>query len=361
MYTVFDVETPNRHNDRICSIGLALVEDGAILRSAHFLVNPECEFDPVNIGIHGIHPEDVQGQPSFAALWSQLERDFTDNVVVAHNASFDLSVLRKTLEHYALPLPEIKYLDTMRLIRSYYPDCPNCRLETVSQYLHLHLEHHHAGSDALAAAEVLIDMLRRSPADKNVQLYVPCSSHASNPSIRLSSTSLRLLELKQLLDCIVDDDSVSIEEFWTLYCWMRDNSDLKGNYPYDDIYALLVQILDDGTVDSEELESMLTRICSLLDPVGSACSAGIKDVRNMNIVLSGEFARGSKSEIEAELIACGATIQRSIVKKTDLVLVGSVGNSSWAGGTYGTKIKKALELQSQGCPIQIVREKDFFQ
>ena len=361
IYTVFDVETPNRHNDRICSIGLSFVNDGAITRSVSYLVDPECEFDAVNTSIHGIRPDDVHGQPTFFSLWDELAPAFSQNIVVAHSAGFDLSVLRKTLEHYHLPFPEIRYLDTSPLIRSFYPGCPNCRLDTVCDYLHLHLEHHDAGSDALAAAEVLLDMLRRGPLEAKAQLYALGPSGHSGFSVRLSSASLRLRELRQLMTYIVADDEVSIREFWTLFCWMRDNLDLLGNYPFDDIYNMLIETLDDGIVEPCELDALLSQMRDLLDPVCSACSTDEICVSGLNVVLTGDFARGARSAIEADLIYRGATIQKSVTKKTNLLLVGSLGSEAWVHGNYGTKVKKAMELQASGLPIHIMKEEDFFE
>ena len=40
----FDVETPNSYNDRICAIGLTVIQDGLIIDSLYYLVNPEVEF-----------------------------------------------------------------------------------------------------------------------------------------------------------------------------------------------------------------------------------------------------------------------------------------------------------------------------
>ena len=47
-YIAFDVETPNRYNDRISAIGIAVVEDGEIVHSFYSLVNPEAGFDWFN-------------------------------------------------------------------------------------------------------------------------------------------------------------------------------------------------------------------------------------------------------------------------------------------------------------------------
>lgn len=95
LITFLDVETPNRHNDRICSIGIVQTDmRGDVVNSLSRLVNPEAPFDDICMSIHGIAPIDVKGAPSFADLWdSSLSAMLAQSSVVAHNASFDLSVI----------------------------------------------------------------------------------------------------------------------------------------------------------------------------------------------------------------------------------------------------------------------------
>ena len=64
-----DVETPNMRNDTICSIGICVFEEGQLKESGHYLVDPETDFDALNIRIHGIRPEDVTQAATFPELW----------------------------------------------------------------------------------------------------------------------------------------------------------------------------------------------------------------------------------------------------------------------------------------------------
>ena len=40
-FVAFDVETPNRFNDRMSAIGITVIEDGIITDEFYSLVNPE--------------------------------------------------------------------------------------------------------------------------------------------------------------------------------------------------------------------------------------------------------------------------------------------------------------------------------
>ncbi|MBQ8297683.1 MAG: 3'-5' exoribonuclease [Ruminococcus sp.] len=83
-------------------------------------------------------------------------------------------------------------------------------------------------------------------------------------------------------------------------------------------------------------------------------------VTDKQICLSGDFACGSKEEITTKLEALGATVKKAVSGKTDYLIVGKNGSDSWSCGNYGSKVKKALELQSKGKDIKIIKEEDFF-
>ena len=79
-YIAFDVETPNRYNDRISAIGIAVVEDGEIVHSFYSLVNPEAGFDWFNTQLTGIDEAAVADAPTFAELWDQIEQPASSTV-----------------------------------------------------------------------------------------------------------------------------------------------------------------------------------------------------------------------------------------------------------------------------------------
>lgn len=156
-YIVFDTETPNWHNDRMCSVGICVVEDFSITHQRYELVDPEVSFDAFNIQLHGIFPELVAGKPIFSALWAELRPLFESGILVAHNAPFDMAVLAKCLKHYQISWqPFVRYACTCQMGRACLPDAPNHKLDTLCRRLHIELDHHNAASDALACAKLLL-------------------------------------------------------------------------------------------------------------------------------------------------------------------------------------------------------------
>ena len=154
-YLFWDSETANRQQ-RVCQAAYCLtdLEGNPVGEAVVSYIDPESEFSPWNTRVHGIHPEDVVGKPSFAEFWGSngLEGLMQDYVLVAHNAkSADLSHIRKSLAAYDMPLPEIEFLDTMQMaIGRGLPG----KLVDLCTALGVELrDHHDAAADALACRD----------------------------------------------------------------------------------------------------------------------------------------------------------------------------------------------------------------
>lgn len=161
-YIAFDVETPNHRNDRMSAIGVAVVENGVVTEEFSTLIDPETEFDWFNTQLTGITPEAVEGAPTFRALWPRLEEYFSSGLLIAHNAPFDMSVLAKCLRAYEIDWRRTaEYACTVRMGRACYPQLPDHKLDTMCAYFGIPLDHHRAGSDSRACAELMIRYLGR--------------------------------------------------------------------------------------------------------------------------------------------------------------------------------------------------------
>ena len=155
-YIVFDVETPNHRNNRISAIGITVLEKNRILDEWYSLVNPETEFDSFNIRLTGIDEHMVEHAPAFPELWKQVEPIMSGGVLVAHNAVFDLGVLKCCLMDYGIEWkPKTEYLCTVQIGRRILPGMKHT-LDTLCEFYDISLNHHHAGSDSRACAEILL-------------------------------------------------------------------------------------------------------------------------------------------------------------------------------------------------------------
>ena len=155
-YVVFDVETPNRYNNRISAIGISIIENGKITSSYFSYVNPETYFDGFNTRLTGIDSAVVTDAPTFPELWKRIEPIMSSGILVAHNATFDLGVLKKCLNDYRISWkPMVKYCCTVLMGRSLLPNIRH-RLNDLCDYYGIYLNHHQADSDSHACAEILL-------------------------------------------------------------------------------------------------------------------------------------------------------------------------------------------------------------
>jgi DNA polymerase-3 subunit epsilon len=163
-YAALDFETANYSRVSICAAGLAVFENGTLTESLYWLVRPPRGhgwFRDDFIECHGLTHLDVLNSPEFASIAPELlEHLARSDLVIAHNAEFDMGHLRGVLEHFGLACPEFTYLCTLQLARRMWPELPNHKLDTVAAHIGHTFNHHHAQSDAEAAGRVLLAMMR---------------------------------------------------------------------------------------------------------------------------------------------------------------------------------------------------------
>jgi len=158
-----DFETANPSAVSICSAAVVVYENNEETLSKHWLVRPPNGHDWFRkefIEIHGITPNQVKNAPEFSTISSELLSLLQSaDYVVAHNASFDLRVLRGTLSHFKIPCPSFPTLCTCKIARKAWPNLFNHKLNTVAKHIGHTFRHHDALDDAKAAGKVLLCIL----------------------------------------------------------------------------------------------------------------------------------------------------------------------------------------------------------
>lgn len=450
--TYFDVEYANSNNKSICQIGI-MCEDyesgDPVYPELRIIINPEDGFDEFCIKIHGITSNQVVNEPNFACVWKNIEKYFTNAIVVGHNvASSDLDALVKNLRRYNIDIPEFYYICTLDLSKKYIDRylVENYSLGTLCSYFDIDFgEAHDAFDDACACADLLkalvenfninIDkevckydiketkdfvsyiadpVLRKSISEfygvirgfsidsiitndeKNYIIkwkkdFAKYDSHkeisdiinsidnilideivTSEEIIELQSTILLYLDnvntsavtlstqiLNGIIKGIIADKTITEEEVKSLRQWLYDNIYLKGHYPFDQLLTTIERVLSDNIITKGELDEINNLIDSLLNPVKKIKSE-INSIENLVVCLSGNFEYGQKSDVEEYIVQRGGIVVSGINKKVSVLIIGNNECQSYSNGTYGTKVKKAMELNEKGCNIKILKESDFF-
>jgi len=153
-FVAIDFETASYSRTSACALGLVQVADGRIMAERTLLIRPpQRRFHFTHI--HGLTWEDVKEQPSFADYWDEIggllaRADF----LAAHNAPFDRGVLQGCCEHYGIAMPELPFVCTVQLARRQWGIFPT-KLPDVCRQLAIPLNHHEAGSDSRACADIV--------------------------------------------------------------------------------------------------------------------------------------------------------------------------------------------------------------
>ncbi len=160
-FVAIDFETATSKWTSVCSMGICVVENNIVKERKEILIKP-CpnEFSSYNIKIHEITPEMVKNRMTFDYYWDEIKPYIDNKIVIAHNTSFDINVLRRTLDMFSIKYPEFEYLCTVKLSQKAYPEFESHKLNRLCDELDISFSHHHAAEDAYACAMVLINILK---------------------------------------------------------------------------------------------------------------------------------------------------------------------------------------------------------
>lgn len=162
-FVAIDVETANADMASICAVGLCRFVGGAPAGSAHFLVDPQDEFDTLNIAIHGITPEMVAGKPTLADVLPVLRKHLSGSILV-HHTHFDRVALGRAAQRHGHSDIDGRWLDSARVARRAWPDVAysGYGLAPLAARFGIEFVHHDASEDARAAGLVLLHAIRET-------------------------------------------------------------------------------------------------------------------------------------------------------------------------------------------------------
>lgn len=297
-FITIDFETATAQRDSPCEIGLTFVKGGKIVETKSWLIKPRYEeFDFFNILIHGITPFHVANEPEFDKIWSEVGPMLENQFLIAHNAGFDISVLRRTLEYYQLPFPNLNYSCSYIFSKKVWEGLPSYDLKTLCKLHNIKLNHHRAAADSKATAEL----------------------------------ALKAFEIAGVN---------SIEEFpeklkttiGKLYVGGYTSSETKRLYKKSEFANL---IGDPSKLNPESI------------------------FHGRTVVFTGTLSSMVRADAQQMIVDIGGFIGNGVTKDTDFLIVGQqdyrvVGDDGMSG-----KQEKAVKLIEKGSTLEIVSEEDF--
>jgi DNA polymerase-3 subunit epsilon len=157
LWAAIDFETATREATSACALGIALIDDGVVTETASWLVRPPFnEYEFWNTKVHGLSAEDTKFAPEFDEVWPEIAAMLQGRRLLAHNAPFDIRVLRALIETRELHAERYHYACTVDLARKAMPHLERHTLDRVCDHCGIALMHHDAASDARACACVAL-------------------------------------------------------------------------------------------------------------------------------------------------------------------------------------------------------------
>ncbi len=172
-FTAIDFETANGSPASPCAVGLVRVRDGKIDDSLALLIQPPYPndwFSEFNIKVHGIRPGDVIDAPTWAEALDVMLAFIGDDTLVAHNAGFDMGVLKESARLIEVALPTLNYACSLSIARKTY-NLESYRLNSVAYAIgHEEFDHHDALADADACARIILHAAKLHGVEELVEL-----------------------------------------------------------------------------------------------------------------------------------------------------------------------------------------------
>lgn len=296
-FITIDFETATAQRDSPCELGLTFVKNRQIVETKSWLIKPMYDdFDYFNVLIHGIRPEDVADKPEFDVLWEEIKPLIENQFLIAHNAGFDMSVLRRTLEAYQLPFPTLQYSCSYIFSKKIWQGLPAYDLKTLCNANGIVFKHHRAGADSRATAELALKAF-----DKAEVYSVDDFSEKLRTSVgQLFEGGYRPSETKRVYKNVAE------------------------------------QIVGDPSKHNPE-----------------------SIFYGKTVVFTGTLSSMVRSKAQQAIADIGGIFGNAITKDTDFLVVGQQDYKVVGDDGMSSKQEKAIKLIEKGAAIEIISENDF--
>ena len=171
-FLTIDFETAAYSRASACSVGIVKFKNGKPADTYYSLIRPpRLYIRPDFTDIHGLTVNDVKNAPRFNDIWdSEIKPFLSGETLAAHNASFDMTVLKSVLNYYDLPIPELPYFCTCNLARRTWSGQKSFALSALAEKFGIIYKAHNALDDALTCGRLVQMSAEKFEFDNNSSL-----------------------------------------------------------------------------------------------------------------------------------------------------------------------------------------------
>lgn len=183
-FVAIDLETTgfNPNHEDIIELGAVRIRNYQVVDTFECFVKPRKDVPAHITDITGIRDEDVRDAKSLEEVFPRFLEFVGEDVIVAHNAHFDMGFIRQKSRLLGMELTN-QYIDTLALARIFLKDMKRFRLDQVARKLKvIQVEHHRAKDDAFVCSRIFVELLQRAKLDKlmsfkDIAQHVPENYH----------------------------------------------------------------------------------------------------------------------------------------------------------------------------------------
>ncbi|HET7386190.1 MAG TPA: exonuclease domain-containing protein [Nocardioidaceae bacterium] len=298
-FTAIDFETANSYRGSPCAVGLVRVRNGQPVDERRWLIRPPEQvdyFDGFNTVLHGIDAEMVRDAPRWDNVLPAIVDYIGDDVVVAHNAGFDIGVIRYACAVDNIEWPEMQFLCTMVMARRAL-SLPTYRLPFVAELLGFDMGDHH---DPLADAHGVVGVVRALA------------------------------------------EAAGVTDLADLAATHHMSIGRMSNGIYTGSVAIGTGVRNFTPIE----------VNTNADPDGY--------LYGRVVVFTGALMSMTRDIARHECARVGATPEQNTTKRTNVLVVGDINPAVLRSGSNVTgKARRAFELQDKGQAIEVMTEDDF--
>jgi DNA polymerase III epsilon subunit-like protein len=302
-WVAIDFETANEYRGSPCAVALVAVRDHQVVERYVTYIKPPPSvgrFSPFCVSLHGITASKVQAAPTWPDALTEIIRFVGERPIVAHNAAFDVGVIRAACNEMHMPWPRLTYACTLVVARRTWPLISYSLPWVAEAAGHLIADHHDPLADAEAAAAIMIAAMR-------VHEKATLSELVHSTRIRFGGVSDG-----EWQGCRFTGASPS-----------RARAAIPGANP-----------------DA--------------DPEGS--------FYGLNVCFTGTLLSMTRARAHELLAEAGGQPINGVSKKTDVLVIGEQDPRRLSLGSAASgKQRKAASILSAGHPIEVITEVDFLQ
>lgn len=304
-FLTIDFETASRYEYSPCAVSLYKFSNSNITQLLSTLINPgdSVYFDPRLTELHGITKEMTKNSPTIKEVLTSICSLIENQFLFAHNAPFDISQLIFGCNEYNIKIPFFEYADSLMLAKRTWSKLINYKLDTVSEFLNIELQHHNSASDAIACGKIVSAAL---------------NEHCTN-------------DIYALLEKIKYQKGY-YDNFW-YHAYSKPLHNASNGYHISD-YEKIKNIKINDAAETQ--------------------------LSGKYVVFTGTLKIPRKEAMQLTANK-GGIPEGGVTKNTNYLIVGRDDYGTFKSGNKSNKILKAEKLIQSGQDLEIITEDDFFE